>query len=141
VDALVFGDGLSAAGSQRVKVHGLGRLSSPVLQSLVYSAMDVLVVASCMETFGQVATEAQACGTPVWAFDVGGLKDAIQSGVTGSLIPFPDTTRMAESICAAAVDGRLPAMGSRAAEWVRQTFSTEQMAEQYLNLYREALGS
>jgi D-inositol-3-phosphate glycosyltransferase len=103
--------------------------------------MDVLVVASCMETFGQVATEAQACGTPVWAFDVGGLKDAIQSGVTGSLIPFPDTTRMAESICAAAVDGRLPAMGSRAAEWVRQTFSTEQMAEQYLNLYREALGS
>jgi len=140
VDALVFGDGLSAAGSQRVKVHGLGRLSSPVLQSLVYSAMDVFVVASRMETFGQVATEAQACGTPVWAFDVGGLRDAIQSGVTGSLIPLPDTARMAEGICTAAADGSLPAMGSRAAEWVRQTFSAEQMAEQYLDLYREALG-
>jgi glycosyltransferase involved in cell wall biosynthesis len=141
VDALVFGDGLSAAGNRRVKVHGLGRLSSPLLQSLVYSAMDVFVVASRMETFGQVATEAQACGTPVWAFDVGGLRDAIQNGVTGKLIPFPATAQMAESICAAAADGSLPMMGNRAAEWVRQTFSAEQMAEHYLNLYREAVGS
>ena len=140
VDALVFGDGLSAAGNQRVKVHGLGRLSSPVLQSLVYSAMDVFVVASRMETFGQVATEAQACGTPVWAFDVGGLRDAIQNGVTGSLIPFPDTARMAESICAAAADGNLPTMGNRAADWVRQNLQAEQMAERYMDLYREALG-
>jgi glycosyltransferase involved in cell wall biosynthesis len=141
VDALVFGDGLSAAGSQRVKVHGLGRLSSPLLQSLVYSAMDVFVVASQMETFGQVATEAQACGTPVWAFDVGGLPDAVQNGVTGNLTPYPDTDRMAESICAAAANGSLPMMGNRAAEWVRQTFSAEQMAERYLNIYREAVGS
>jgi glycosyltransferase involved in cell wall biosynthesis len=141
VDALIFGDGLSAAGGQRVKLRSFGRLSSPILQSLVYSAMDVFVVASRMETFGQVATEAQACGTPVWAFDVGGLRDAIQSEVTGSLTPFPDTEKMAESICAAARDGRLPIMGNRAAEWVRQTFSVEQMAERYLNLYHEALSA
>ncbi len=140
VEALIFGDGLSAAGSPRVKVHGLGRLSSPVLQSLAYSAMDVFVVASRMETFGQVATEAQACGTPVWAFDVGGLRDAIKNGITGNLIPYPDTARMAESICAAAASGGLKALGDRGAEWTRQTFSAEQMAEQYLNLYRAALG-
>lgn len=140
VDALVFGDGLSAAASQRVRVHGLGRLSSPLLQSLVYSASDVFVVASRMETFGQVATEAQACGTPVWAFEAGGLADAIQNGVTGNLIRFPDTAGMAESICQAAAAGSLPAMGNRAAEWVRKTFPAEQMAEQYLNLYRKALG-
>jgi glycosyltransferase involved in cell wall biosynthesis len=140
LDALVFGDGLSAAGSQRVKVHSLGRLASPALQSLVYSAMDVLVVTSRMETFGQVATEAQACGTPVWAFDVGGLRDAIQHGVTGSLIPFPDTQKMADGIWTAEADGSLPAMGDRASEWARQTFSAEQMAERYLNLYHQALG-
>jgi glycosyltransferase involved in cell wall biosynthesis len=141
LDVLVFGDGLSAAGNQQIKVHGLGRLSSPSLQSLVYSAMDVFVVASRMETFGQVATEAQACGTPVWAFDVGGLRDAIQPGVTGNLIPFPDTSRMAESICLAQGAGSLVAMGDRAAEWVRQIFPAEKMAELYLNLYRDALGA
>ncbi|MGO8698104.1 MAG: glycosyltransferase [Limisphaerales bacterium] len=139
IDALVFGDGLSAVGNERVKVHGLGRLSSPVLQSLVYSAMDGFVIASRMETFGQVATEAQACGTPVWAFDVGGLRDAIQNGITGSLIPFPDTTKMAAGICASAAEGNLAAMGKRGTEWVRKTFSVEQMALLYLELYREAL--
>lgn len=139
VDVLVFGDGLSAAGSLRVKVHGLGRLSSPRLQSLAYSAMDVFALTSRMETFGQVATEAQACGTPVWAFDVGGLPDAIQDGVTGKLVPYSDINTMAESICAAVADGSLPVMGNRGAEWVRTTFSTEQMAERYLDLYRAAL--
>lgn len=138
-DALVFGDGLSAAGSSRVKVHGLGRLSSPKLQSLAYSAMDVFVVASRMETFGQVATEAQACGTPVWAFAVGGLSDAVQDGVTGKLIAFEDTSKMAESIGDAFKDGSLSTMSQRAIEWARNTFRVEQMAERYLQIYRESL--
>jgi glycosyltransferase involved in cell wall biosynthesis len=141
IDTLVFGDGLAAAGSPRVKVHGLGRLSSPLLQSLVYSAMDVFVLASQMETFGQVATEAQACGTPVWAFDVGGLGDAIQTGETGNLIPFPDAERMAISICRAATDGKLPMMGDRASDWVRKSFLVEEMAARYVSLYQNALGN
>jgi glycosyltransferase involved in cell wall biosynthesis len=107
VDALIFGDGLPSLQNANVTVRGLGRLHSPAQQSLAYSAMDVFIVASRMETFCQVATEAQACGTPVWAFDVGGLSDAVQSGVTGRLVPFADTDRM---------------------------------AEEYLQLYREALG-
>lgn len=139
VDALVFGDGLSAAGSERVRVHGLGRLASPRLQSLAYSAMDVFLVTSRMETFGQVATEAQACGTPVWAFEVGGLPDAIQKGITGNLIPFSNTDRMAEDIYERAGNGNLSAMGNRASEWVRQAFPIEKMAGQYLELYRTAL--
>ncbi len=138
VDALVFGDGLPAVSSARVKIHGLGKLSSPAQQSLAYSAMDVFVVASQMETFCQVATEAQACGTPVWAFDVGGLRDAVQAGVTGNLVPFGDTERMAEEICAQARAGNLPAMGDRAATWVWENFPAEKMASQYLELYRAA---
>lgn len=138
-DVLVFGDGLSAAGSSRVKVHGLGRLASPKLQSLAYSAMDIFVMTSRMETFGQVATEAQACGTPVWAFDVGGLRDAVQDEATGKLIPFPDTTQMAESISDAVKNNRLTTMGDRAMAWALNTFPVEQMAERYLRLYHEAL--
>ena len=139
VEALVFGDGLAAAGNSRVKVQCLGRLSSPLLQSLAYSAMDVFVVTSQMETFGQVAIEAQACGTPVWAFAVGGLPDAIQNNMTGQLVPFADVVQMTETICAAKVNHRLPAMGRRAKEWVQGNFATEQMAERYLSLYQEAL--
>jgi glycosyltransferase involved in cell wall biosynthesis len=141
LDALVFGDGIAAVSSSKVKVHTLGPISSPLLQSLVYSAMDVFVVTSKMETFGQVATEAQACGTPVWAFDVGGLSDAIHHGNTGKLIPFAEITTMADSISSERAQGNLSAMGSRGAAWVRKHFCLEKMAEQYLNLYREALVS
>ena len=141
VTALVFGDGLPAVSSAQVKIHRLGKLSSPAQLSLAYSAMDVFVIASQMETFGQVATEAQLCGTPVWAFDVGGLRDAIQTGATGNLIPFPDTSRMAEDICAQVRAGNLPAMGDRASARVREKFPANKMAEQYLQLYREALAT
>jgi glycosyltransferase involved in cell wall biosynthesis len=81
------------------------------------------------------------CGTPVWAFDVGGLRDAVQAGITGNLVPFGDTERMAEEICAQFRAGNLPAMGERAAAWVRETFPVKKMAEQYLQLYREALAT
>jgi glycosyltransferase involved in cell wall biosynthesis len=137
VDALVFGDGTVPSGGRNVNLHVLGRLTSPAEISRAYSAMDVFVLTSRMESFGQVAIEAQACGTPVWAFDVGGLHDAVQNGVTGKLLPFPDTTAMGESICAAKAD--LPAMGQRGREWARATFSIETMAERYLSLYRQAL--
>jgi glycosyltransferase involved in cell wall biosynthesis len=139
VDVLVFGDGLPATASPHVNIRGLGRLDLPAQQSLAYSAMDVFIVGSRMETFCQVATEAQACGTPVWAFDVGGLRDAVQTGVTGSLVPFADTRRMAEEICAQFRSGNLPVMGDRAANWVRESFPVEKMAEAYLQLYRTAL--
>ena len=140
IEALVFGDGITAVGSVKFNLHSLGRISSPLLQSLVYSAMDAFIVTSRMETFGQVATEAQACGTPVWAFEVGGLPDAIQDGITGMLIPFADITAMADSICSEKAKGSLPAMGNQGAEWVRLKFSSEKMAEKYLEVYREALG-
>jgi glycosyltransferase involved in cell wall biosynthesis len=139
IDALVFGDGIASAEGGKVTIHALGRMSSPKLQSLVYSAMDVFVVASRMETFGQVAIEAQACGTPVWAFDVGGLPDAVFHGVTGRLIPFADTYGMANSICLAANEGSLSLMGEAGARWVREKFTTDRMAEAYLRIYEQSL--
>lgn len=139
VDALVFGDGTMPPGGRGVAVRALGRLDSTAEISRAYSAMDVLVLTSRMESFGQVAIEAQAGGTPVWAFAVGGLPDAVQNGVTGKLLPFPDTTAMSESICAARND--LPAMGERARAWARTNFSVQTMAERYLALYRQALKS
>jgi glycosyltransferase involved in cell wall biosynthesis len=139
-DALVFGEGITAACNENMRVHALGKISSPRLQSLVYSAMDIFIMTSRMETFGQVATEAQACGTPVWAFDVGGLADAIQNGITGKLIPFADITAMVESISFEFARGHLPAMGKHGAEWVRLNFSAEKMAEEYLQVYRKASG-
>jgi D-inositol-3-phosphate glycosyltransferase len=51
-----------------------------------YRAADVVAVPSYSESFGLVAMEAQACGTPVLAARVGGLRTAVQDGVTGRLV-------------------------------------------------------
>ncbi len=51
-----------------------------------YRAADVLVMPSRSETFGLVAAEAQACGLPVIASDVGGLRYVVRSGVSGRIV-------------------------------------------------------
>ncbi len=139
--ALIFGDGMTSAQIPNVRTVILGSLSAAVVQSLAYSAMDVFVLASQMESFGQVAIEAQSCGVPVWAFDVGGVSDAVDSGCTGHLVTFGDCIGMAEGILAAATGSALDAMAVRCRDWVKSRFSTEDATQKYLNLYHSALRS
>jgi D-inositol-3-phosphate glycosyltransferase len=63
-----------------------------------YRAADVLVVPSHSESFGLVAAEAQACGTPVIAAAVGGLPVAVRDGATGFLIDGHDPADYARAL-------------------------------------------
>ena len=64
----------------------------------VYRAADLVAVPSYSESFGLVAIEAQACGTPVVAAAVGGLPVAVRDGVTGTLVHGHDVDDWAQAI-------------------------------------------
>ncbi|MAT05675.1 MAG: D-inositol-3-phosphate glycosyltransferase [Acidimicrobiaceae bacterium] len=66
--------------------------------STYYRAADVVVVPSRSESFGLVALEAAACGTPVVASAVGGLQSLVEHGETGFLVPDRDPAEFAKAI-------------------------------------------
>jgi len=63
-----------------------------------YSAAEMVVMPSHYESFGMVALEAMACGTPIVASDVGGLSFSIEDGFNGYLVPGRDPEALAEKI-------------------------------------------
>jgi D-inositol-3-phosphate glycosyltransferase len=75
--------------SRALGIGHLVRLEPPCPQPELadwYRAASVVMVPSYSESFGLVAVEAQACGTPVIAASVGGLRTAVQDGVSGVLV-------------------------------------------------------
>ena len=88
---------------------------------LYYAAADVTVLPSYYESFGMVALEAMACGSPVIASRVGGLVTTVRDGVTGFLIPEGDVGALAERISALIADPDLRwRVGREGVRWAAQ---------------------
>lgn len=86
-----------------------------------YRAADVVVVPSRSESFGLVALEAAACGVPVVASAVGGLRTLVDHGVTGYLVGDRDPASFAAALGAVLGDPvRATTMGAAAAEQSRR---------------------
>ncbi len=101
-----------------------------------YSAAEVVVMPSHYESFGMVALEAMACGTPVIASRVGGLAHLIRDGETGFFVPAHDAEALAEKLRSIFVNHELrDQIGARAAEYA-QGFSWEKITRQVLSVYQ-----
>ncbi|AGH96908.1 Glycosyltransferase [Micavibrio aeruginosavorus EPB] len=107
-----------------------------------YMLTNVVVSASTEpEGFGRVPVEAQAMGRPVVATDHGGVRETIQRGETGWLIPPGDSTALARAISEAlALNATQRAvLATRAMAHIAANFTKERMAFDTLNVYSELL--
>lgn len=143
ITLLVFGKGKLPENGGRSESDGryqiieLGSINSPRLQSQFYSACDVFAAPSQIESFGLTALEAMACGTPVVAFETGGLVDIVADGKTGLL------EKKVGSVAGLRdqLDWMLrhPAerqeMGLAARQRVEKQFTNTLMAKRYVKLY------
>ena len=104
-----------------------------------YSAAELLVMPSHYESFGMVALEAMACGTPVIASEVGGLAYLVRDGETGFTIPDQEPEALCEKISWLLNDPELHAtMSQRAVEYA-QDYAWEKIAKQIVGLYQSLL--
>jgi D-inositol-3-phosphate glycosyltransferase len=105
-----------------------------------YSASEVVVVPSHYESFGLVAREAMACGTPVVASETGGLAFLVKDGETGFHVPTADPEALAEKLRLIIQDDELRAkLGQQAGEYAR-AYSWSMVVEQVVDLYRSMVG-
>jgi D-inositol-3-phosphate glycosyltransferase len=151
---LIVGDGNTAPEAiveqQRIKALVADRgLESAVvfvgavghdLLPLYYTAADVCAIPSYDEPFGLVAIEAMACGTPVVASAVGGLRFTVLPEETGLLVPPQDVAGLATAIERILSDEIWSQkIRKRATERVQQNFSWAAAAGQLSDLYRRLL--
>ena len=144
------GNGLAEAGGfggERGRLESIARdlgVSSQVMflgavphdeLPLYYSLADVCAVPSYSESFGLVALEAEACGTPVVASRVGGLVHVVADGKTGFTIRDHDPEKDAERLGLLLSDDALRAsMGAAAAE-LASSFTWDATASRLLEVY------
>jgi len=136
---LIFGSGKWPQNVSRYQTISMGSIGSPRFQSLYYSALDIFAMPSLVETFGLVALEAMACGTPVVAYAAGGLADVVSDGEDGlierKIGSISGLVRMLTWMHEHPVERET--MGMLARKSVEEKFNSHLMAARYLDLYRK----
>lgn len=142
VHLVLVGDGPLAAeigirareSAWRTSIHMLG--NRPDADRIV-AAADLLVLTSRIEGIPGVVLEAAAQGIPAVATDVGGMREAIQDGVTGRMVPEGDMTAVAlATIDLLRSDETRREMGSAARARMVAEFEIERVCARYEDLYR-----
>jgi D-inositol-3-phosphate glycosyltransferase len=103
--------------------------------ALFYAAADVCAVPSLTESFGLVALEAMACGTPVVGTRVGGLQTVIEHGESGLLVPAGDYRALAEAIAQVLTDARLRMHLAHGARDRAEHFTWTRVGDRMVDLY------
>lgn len=141
LELVIFGNNPAAESTPtKFKTHYLGYFQDDISLALVYSAADVMVVPSLQEAFGQTASEALACGTPVVAFRATGLLDIIDHQENGYLADPFSAKSLAEGITwVLGDDDRYHTLAIKAREKALKDFSLDLQASRYIDLYQSCL--
>ena len=121
-----------------LKTHYMGRLYDEISQVLLYSAVDVLVAPSVQENLSNTVMESLACGTPIVAFNIGGMPDMIRHKSNGYLAEPFSSGDLVEGIDWVMQD-RHARLSLQARNDAVNQYASEHVAEQYQALYQDIL--
>lgn len=104
-----------------------------------YSAAEMVIMPSHYESFGMVALESMACGTPVIASHVGGLVHLVEDGVTGYHVPVDDPGVLSERILSLLEDKALRYRMGHDAFALAKKYGWEIITSRMIDLYRQMI--
>ena len=121
-------------------VHYTGHLHDDLSLRALYSAADVMVIPSRQDNLPNTGLEAHACGTPVVAFNTGGLPDIVEDRVTGALAEPFEPSSLAAAIRWLLEDGqRRVELGVAARAKAKYLWNPVRVAGLYLEIYKNAV--
>lgn len=124
--------------AMEANVDFVGSRDQPQLAQY-YAAADLCAVPSLTESFGLVALEAMACGTPVVATRVGGMQTVVEDGESGLLVPAGDHAALAEAIARVLTDHRLRVHLAHGARSRAERFTWQAVGDRIVEMYDTVL--
>ncbi len=104
------------------------------------AAADIVVQPTLQEAFSQVMVEAMALGRPLVISDVSGVRDAVEDGETGVIVPPGDSGALAVALRRLARREEAERVGANASRAVRETLDIRTIAPRFESLYRSVVG-
>ncbi|MFN6943436.1 MAG: glycosyltransferase family 4 protein [Cytophagaceae bacterium] len=136
-EVVVFGKSSHISLDIDFKIHSLGLINSEEKLVMVYNAADTFVLPSLEDNLPNTVMESMACGTPVTAFDLGGIPDMIEHQVDGYMAEPKNSVDLANGIHYILTNQE--ALGMKARQKMETYFNESFVATQYTNLYKEIL--
>lgn len=137
---LCFGSPNAQLENMGIPVVSLGRLSTDEDIRDAYSIADIFLLPSLEDNLPNTILESMSCGTPVVAFDVGGVSDMVSDGVNGLLVNAFDTEQMGEAIVSITLDPeKRLSMGKACRKRAVTDYALDVQAGNYLKLYEDLL--
>ena len=118
----------------------MGYVTDPVEMARMYAASDLFLFTSLAENYPCVVMESMACGTAVLAFDINGVVEQIEDGLTGFLVTTGDTKGLAQAAQMLLTDRKkLTATGFNARQHACQQWDIELFLDRHIKLYQNIL--
>jgi glycosyltransferase involved in cell wall biosynthesis len=122
-----------------IPLHAFGKIDSDRHLRQIYAAADLFLLPSLEDNLPNTMLEAMSCGTPVIAFDIGGIPDVVNPA-TGRTVPLGDAAAMAEAILDCVFDDELRSrLGQASRQAMAENHALTIQAQRYLELYEDVL--